>query len=72
MVNAYDADSYWSKYKSQLDAIENYTITRENGQITVTWKQSGSTMGGQSDHTTNKGTVTGPPTTGDIPSSDFS
>ena len=35
MVNAYDADSYWSKYKSQLDAIENYTITRENGQITV-------------------------------------
>ena len=41
MVNAYDADSYWSKYKSQLDAIENYTITRENGQITVTKKPSG-------------------------------
>ena len=38
MVNAYDADSYWSKYKSQLDAIEKYTITRENGQITVTEK----------------------------------
>ena len=38
MVNAYDADSYWSKYKSQLDAIENYIITRENGQITVTKK----------------------------------
>ena len=35
MVNAYDADSYWSKYSSQLDAIENYIITRENGQITV-------------------------------------
>ena len=41
MVNAYDADSYWSKYKSQLDAIENYTITRENGQITVTKKPRG-------------------------------
>ena len=41
MVNAYDADSYWSKYKSQLDAIEKYTITRENGQITVTKKPSG-------------------------------
>ena len=38
MVNAYDADSYWSRYKSQLDAIENYTITRENGKITVTEK----------------------------------
>ena len=35
MMSAYAADSYWSKYKSQLDAIENYTITRENGQITV-------------------------------------
>ena len=35
MVNAYAADSYWSSYKSQLDAIENYTITRENGHITV-------------------------------------
>ena len=35
MMDAYAADSYWSNYKSQLDAIENYTITRENGQITV-------------------------------------
>ena len=52
MVNAYDADSYWSKYKSQLDAIEKYTITRENGQITVTQKPSG-----------NMGyTITGSPT----------
>ena len=38
MMDAYTADSYWSSYKSQLDAIENYTITRENGQITVTKK----------------------------------
>jgi hypothetical protein len=36
MMEAYSSDSYWSNYKSQLDAIENYTITRENGQITVT------------------------------------
>ena len=35
MMDAYTADSYWSSYKSQLDAIEHYTITRENGQITV-------------------------------------
>ena len=35
MMDAYAADSYWSKYSSQLDAIEHYTITRENGQITV-------------------------------------
>ena len=35
MMDAYAADSYWSSYKSQLDAIENYTITRENGHITV-------------------------------------
>ena len=40
MVNAYEADSYWSNYKSQLDAIENYTITRENGQITVQKKNN--------------------------------
>lgn len=38
MMDTYSSDSYWSKYKSQLDAIENYTITRENGQITVTKK----------------------------------
>ena len=35
MMEAYSSDSYWSSYKSQLDVIENYTITRENGQITV-------------------------------------
>ena len=35
MMDAYSSDSYWSSYKSQLDAIKNYTITRENGQITV-------------------------------------
>ena len=38
MMSAYAADSYWSSYTSYLDAIENYTITRENGQITVTKK----------------------------------
>ena len=35
MMSAYAADSYWSSYTSYLDAIENYTITRENGQINV-------------------------------------
>ena len=38
MMETYSSDSYWTKYKSQLDAIEHYTITRENGQITVEMK----------------------------------
>ena len=35
MMDAYAADSYWSRYTSHLDAIENYIIARENGQILI-------------------------------------
>jgi len=35
-LNTYKSHSAWSSRASQFDAIENYTITRSNGQVTVT------------------------------------
>ena len=35
-LNTYKSHSAWSSRESQFDAIENYTITRSNGQVTVT------------------------------------
>lgn len=35
-LNTYKTHSAWSSRASQFDAIENYTITRSNGTITVT------------------------------------
>lgn len=36
VLNTYKAATNWSLRASQFDAIENYTITRSNGQVTVT------------------------------------
>ena len=35
-LETYKTHSAWSSRASQFDAIENYTITRSNGQVTVT------------------------------------
>ena len=35
-LNTYKTHSAWSSKASQFDAIENYTITRSNGQVTIT------------------------------------
>ena len=36
LISTYQNDTNWSSRASQFDAIENYTITRSNGQVTVT------------------------------------
>lgn len=36
LIPTYQAAANWSDHASQFDAIENYTITRSNGQVTVT------------------------------------
>ena len=36
LLNTYKTATNWSSRASQFDAIENYTITRSNGQVTVT------------------------------------
>lgn len=36
LLNTYKTSTNWSSKSSQFDAIENYTITRSNGQVTVT------------------------------------
>ena len=36
LIPTYQAATGWSEHASQFDAIENYTITRSNGQVTVT------------------------------------
>lgn len=36
LIATYQVDTYWSEHASKFDAIENYTITRSNGQITAT------------------------------------
>lgn len=36
LISTYQAAANWSDHASQFDAIENYTITRSNGQVTVT------------------------------------
>jgi len=36
MVATYQAHANWSARASRIDSIDNYTITRNNGQITVT------------------------------------
>jgi surface protein len=38
LLNTYKTATNWSSRASQFDAIENYTITRSNGQVTVTPK----------------------------------
>jgi len=38
LISTYQNAQYWSDYASKFDAIENYTITRSNGQVTVTPK----------------------------------
>jgi hypothetical protein len=40
LIPTYQAAANWSSYASQFDAIENYTITRSNGQVTVTPKNN--------------------------------
>ena len=36
LLDTYKSATNWSSRASQFDAIENYTITRSNGRITVT------------------------------------
>jgi surface protein len=36
LISTYQSAANWAPYASKFDAIENYTITRSNGQITVT------------------------------------
>ena len=36
LISTYQNATNWSSRASQFDAIENYTITRSNGQVTVT------------------------------------
>jgi len=36
LIDTYKAATNWSAHASKFDAIENYTITRSNGQVTVT------------------------------------
>ena len=38
LLDTYKTATNWSSIASQFDAIENYTITRSNGQVTVTPK----------------------------------
>ena len=36
MVNTYKAHANWSSYASRIDSVDNYTIVRANGKVTVT------------------------------------
>ena len=36
LLDTYKAAANWSSKASQFDAIEDYTITRSNGRVTVT------------------------------------
>ena len=36
LISTYQAATNWSDHASQFEPIENYTITRSNGQVTVT------------------------------------
>ena len=36
LISTYQNATYWSGHASQFEAIENYTITRNNGHVTVT------------------------------------
>ena len=36
LISTYQSATNWSTHASKFDAIENYTITRSNGQVTVT------------------------------------
>jgi surface protein len=38
LLDTFKTATNWSSRASQFDAIENYTITRSNGQVTVTPK----------------------------------
>ena len=38
LISTYQSATNWSTHASKFDAIENYTITRSNGQVTVTPK----------------------------------
>lgn len=38
LISTYQNATNWSSRASQFDAIENYTVTRSNGQVTVTPK----------------------------------
>lgn len=35
LISTYQADTYWSEHASKFDAIENYTITRSDGTVSV-------------------------------------
>ena len=36
LISTYQNATYWTSYSSRFEAIENYTITRNNGHVTVT------------------------------------
>ena len=38
LLDTYKSATNWSARADQFDAIENYTITRSNGRVTVTAK----------------------------------
>ena len=41
LISTYQNATNWSTHASKFDAIENYTITRSNGQVTVTPNSTG-------------------------------